>query len=78
MTNNYKVKLRKEARERYWNLSEEKIDKKRKHARERYRSLSGEEQDKKRQYGRERYKNLLEDKYRENLSRMQEMKTIWV
>ena len=50
MTNNYykknKEKLRKEARERYQNLSEEEKDKKRQYARERYRNRSEEEEKK--------------------------------
>ena len=57
MTNDYyqknKEKLRKEARERYQNLSEGEKDKKRQYARERYRNLSEAEKGKKRQYGRE-------------------------
>ena len=50
MTNDYyqknKEKLRKEARERYQNLSEGEKDKKRQYARERYRNLSEAEKGK--------------------------------
>ena len=81
MTNDYyqknKEKLWKEARERYQNLSEEEKDKKRQYALERYRNLSEAEKGKKRQYGREWYKSLLQDEYRTNFSRMQEIKTGW-
>ena len=41
-----------------------------------YRKLSEEEKEKKLQYGSERYKNLLDDEYRINFSRMQELNTI--
>ena len=47
MTNNYHLKhkkrLRKEAREKYQNLSEEEKDKRQKKARERYQNLTEDE-----------------------------------
>ena len=45
-----KKKLRKEARERYQNVSEEENEKRRKKAQDRYQNLSEEEKEKKRQY----------------------------
>ena len=64
MLNNYyqkhKEKLRKEACERYKNLSEKEKDKKSQYARERYKNLSEEEKEEKHQYGRKRYRNVLE------------------
>ena len=55
-------KNKKEAHERYQNLSEEKKNKKCQYARERYQNLSEEKKEKKRQYYREHHKNLPEDK----------------
>ena len=58
------LKLRKEARERYQNLSEEEKDKRCKYGCEWYRNLSEKEKEKKLEYGREQYKNLLEDEHK--------------
>ena len=53
MLNNYyqkhKERLRKEARKRCQNLSEEKIDKRRKKTRERYQNFTEEEKEKRHQ-----------------------------
>ena len=48
---------KKEARERYQNISEEEKDKSRQYARAQYRNLCEEEKGKKRQYGRELLEN---------------------
>ena len=65
MTNKYyqkqKEKLRKEARERYQNLSEEEKDKRQKKVWERFQNLPEEEKEKKSQYHRECNKNLSEE-----------------
>ena len=63
MVNNYyqkhKERLRKEARERYQNLSEEEKDKRRKKTRERYQNFTDEEKEKKKhQYYLESKKKL--------------------
>ena len=47
----HKEKLRKKARERYQNLSEDEKGKKYQYAPKRYRNLSEEEKEKKHQYG---------------------------
>ena len=46
----HKVKLQKEAHERYQNLSEDKKDKKAKKAQERYQNFTEEEKEKRCQY----------------------------
>ena len=74
----HKEKLRKEARERYQNLSEEEKYKKRQYARERYRNLSEEEIEKKHQYGDERYENLLGDENRKDYLRLSEDQTFFI
>ena len=63
MTANYyqkhKEKLRKEARERYQNLSEEEKEKKRPYHRERNKNLSKEEKEKKVEYMTSYYKLFI-------------------
>ena len=65
MANNYywghKERLRKEAREKYQNLSEEEKCKMQRKARERYQNFTEEEKGKKHQYYRERNKSLSEE-----------------
>ena len=46
----YKERLRKEARERYQNLSDKKKEKRRKKARERYQNFTEKEKEKRHQY----------------------------
>ena len=57
MVNKYYEKhrenLRKEARERYQNVSQDEKSKKRQYAPKQYRNLSVEEKEQKHQYGRE-------------------------
>ena len=60
----HKEKLRKDARERYQNLSKEEKDKRRKKARERYQNFIEEEKEKRGQYYQERKQKL--PKYRRN------------
>ena len=60
----HKERLRKEACERYQNLSEEEKDKRWKKARERYQIFTEEEKEKKRQYHQECKQKLPE--YRRN------------
>ena len=56
----HKERLRKEAPERYENLSEEEKDKRQKKARERYQIFTEEEKEKKRQYYQECKQKLPE------------------
>ena len=57
----HKERLRKEARERYQNLSEEEKNKRRKKAQDRYQKFTEEKKEKERQYYCELNKNLPEE-----------------
>ena len=69
-------KLQKKACEKYQNLPEE--EKSANMLVSDVEIFLNKKKEKKRQYGRERYKSLLEGKYRKKISRIQEIKTIWV
>ena len=73
MLKTQKIKLKKEAREKYQkyqNLSEEEKGRKHQYGCDRCRNLSVEEKGRKHQYGCEQYKSLLENEFRKNCFRM--------